>query len=265
MLHVRKLIEVCKEVEDLCPFRGVPSSNFSINIDPNKKHGVLYRANERFSRSRLGVAYALGPGSRIDPWLFQATGGRYPWILGTNATAPLTTMGAKSGLSGEVQVTYFHDGPSPILIASNGGRATHPHWYHNLTAHPECELGDEHFSATEVTDPDERTRLFALADRVFAGYADYRERAALTGRQIPVFRLEQRPALPLVRSTPQMASVHGAPHPLREGRVPERHLVCRAAATRLGSGPVGAPPWRGLTTVGSTPYTLKRNSTEPGG
>jgi hypothetical protein len=43
-----------------------------------------------------------------------------------------------------------------------------------------------------VTDPDERTRLFALADQVFSGYANYREQAARIGRQIPIFRLEHR-------------------------------------------------------------------------
>ena len=45
--------------------------------------------------------------------------------------------------------------PIPILIASNYGGPKHPQWYYNLKAHPECELGDEKFVATEVTDPDE--------------------------------------------------------------------------------------------------------------
>lgn len=89
-------------------------------------------------------------------------------------------------------MTYFHDGPDPILVASNGGQAHHPSWCHNLRAHPECELGDEPFVAAEVTDKDEYERLFALASRVFAGYADYRINAAATGRHIPVFRLTPR-------------------------------------------------------------------------
>ncbi|MBX7433466.1 nitroreductase family deazaflavin-dependent oxidoreductase [Mycobacterium sp. Y57] len=161
-------------------------------VDPNKKRGVIYRANEWFSRTRFGQAYALGPGSRIDPWLFRATRGRYPWILGANATAPLRTTGARSGRPREVQVSYFHDGPDPILVASNGGRANHPHWYYNLRAQPQCELGDEKFLAVEVTDPGKRARLFALADRVYAGYADYRDQTAAIGRQIPIVRLKVR-------------------------------------------------------------------------
>ena len=48
-------------------------------VDPNKKRGRLYKANVRYARSRAGQAYALRIGWRIDPWLYRATGGRYPW------------------------------------------------------------------------------------------------------------------------------------------------------------------------------------------
>ncbi|MGA7050867.1 MAG: nitroreductase/quinone reductase family protein [Mycobacterium sp.] len=158
-------------------------------VDPNKRRGFIYRANERFSRSPLGQAYAVRFGSRIDPKLFRATGGRYGWMLGTIVTAPLTMTGARSGKRREVQVAYFHDGTYPILVASNGGRFRHPNWYYNLRAHPQCELGGEEYVAVEITDQAERERLFTLADRVYSGYADYRDKAAAVGRQIPVFKL----------------------------------------------------------------------------
>ena len=89
-------------------------------------------------------------------------------------------------------MTYFHDGSDPILIASNYGGTKHPHWYHNLKAHPQCEFGGEKFVATEVTDSDEHTRLFVLAEGVYAGYGDYRAKTAGVGRQIPIFRLKPR-------------------------------------------------------------------------
>jgi hypothetical protein len=44
--------------------------------------------------------------------------------------------------------------------------------------------------ATEVTDPDEYVRLVALAEKVYAGYGDYRAKTASVGRQIPIFRLK---------------------------------------------------------------------------
>ena len=161
-------------------------------IDPNRKRGPLYRTYVRISRTRLMLAYGLRIAPRIDPWLYRATGGRYPAILGAVASAPLMTTGAKSGQPREVQLTYFHDGPDPILIASYGGGPKHPNWYYNLKAHPECQLGDERFVATEVTDPDEYARLYGLAEQVFAGYGDYRVKTAAIGRQIPLFRLRPR-------------------------------------------------------------------------
>ncbi|WP_460359056.1 nitroreductase/quinone reductase family protein, partial [Mycobacterium sp. ZZG] len=64
--------------------------------------------------------------------------------------------------------------------------------YHNLKAHPECEFGQEPFTAHQVTDPEEHRRLYGLAEQVYAGYADYREKTADSGRQIPIFRLTPR-------------------------------------------------------------------------
>jgi deazaflavin-dependent oxidoreductase (nitroreductase family) len=87
-------------------------------------------------------------------------------------------------------LSYFHDGRDAILIASNRAEPKHPQWYYNLKAHPECQFGGENFVATEVTDPDEYTRLFALAVNVFAGYGDYRAKTASIGRQIRIFRLK---------------------------------------------------------------------------
>ncbi len=159
-------------------------------VDPNKKRGRLYRVYVRIARTRPGLAYALNISPRIDPWLYRVTRGRYPTILGTVATAPLITTGAKSGLPREHQLTYFHDGPDPILLATYGGGPKHPQWYYNLTAHPECQFRDERFVAKEVTDSDEYARLYGLAEQVYAGYADYRVKTAAVGRHIPLFRLK---------------------------------------------------------------------------
>ena len=161
-------------------------------VDPNKKRGRWYKALESFGRSRPGQFFSRHVLFRVDPWLYRATGGRYPWILGGAATAPLIITGAKSGQPRKHQLTYFHDGPDPILIASNSGGPKHPQWYYNLKAHAECQFGDKRFVATEVTDPDDYARLYGLAERVYAGYGDYRVKTAPVGRQIPVFRLTPR-------------------------------------------------------------------------
>ena len=100
----------------------------------------------------------------IDPWLYRVTRGRYPAILGGLSSAPLISTGAKSGQPREHQLAYFHDGSDAILVASYLGEPKNPQWYHNLKAHPPCQLGDENFVAVEVTDPDDYERLYALAE-----------------------------------------------------------------------------------------------------
>jgi deazaflavin-dependent oxidoreductase (nitroreductase family) len=161
-------------------------------VDPYKKHSRWYTALESFGRSRPGQFWAHHFAPRMDPWLYRKTGGRYPSILGAVSTAPLVTTGAKSDQRRENQITYFHDGPDPIVTASNYGGPKHPHWYYNLKAHAECELGDEKFLAREITDPDDYARVYGLAERVYAGWSDYREKADPIGRRIPVFRLKPR-------------------------------------------------------------------------
>jgi deazaflavin-dependent oxidoreductase (nitroreductase family) len=158
-------------------------------VDPGKKRGPIYMANVQFGRTRAGFFLGRHLSPRIDPWVSRLTNGRG---FGLIVNAPLITTGAKSGQPRQVQVSYFHDGQDPILIASNYGGPKHPQWSHNLKAHPECQFGGECFAAAEVTDPIEHSRLFALAEKVFAGYRDYRAQTAQIGRQIPIFRLKPR-------------------------------------------------------------------------
>lgn len=161
-------------------------------VDPHAEHDARYRALESFGRSRAGKFFSRNVLFHIDPWLYRVTAGRYPRIFGGASTAPLVSMGAKSGQPREHQLTYFHDGADPILIASNSGGVTHPHWYYNLKANPECRFGGDEFVASEVVDPDQYARIYALAEHVFGGYSEYRIKTAAVGRRIPVIRLEPR-------------------------------------------------------------------------
>ena len=159
-------------------------------VNPHHTHSRRYRALENFGRSRPGQFTARHVLFRIDPWLYRISGGRYPSILGGVATAPLVSVGARSGQPRVCQLAYVHDGADPILIASNYAKPSHPGWYYNLKAHPECRLGDAYFVATEVVDSAEHSRLYALAEKVYSGYGDYRAQTALAGRRIPIFRLK---------------------------------------------------------------------------
>lgn len=159
------------------------------HVDPHKKRGPLYRASVKFARTRAGSFLGKHFSPRVDPWVSRLTNGRG---LGPVVNAPLVTTGAKSGQPRQVQLAYFHDGRDPILIASNYAGPKHPQWFYNLKAHPDCELGGERYQAAQVIDPDEYERLFGLAEKVFAGWSDYRVKTASIGRQIPVFRLKPR-------------------------------------------------------------------------
>jgi deazaflavin-dependent oxidoreductase (nitroreductase family) len=158
-------------------------------VDPHKKRGLIYKRSVRLGRTRTGQFIGRYISPRVDPWVSRFTNGRG---FGPVVNAPLVTTGAKSGQPRQVQLAYFHDGRDPIVIASNYGGPKHPQWSYNLKAHPECRFGGEGFTASEVTDPAEYSRLFALAEKVFAGYGDYRAKTAPVGRQIPIFRLKPR-------------------------------------------------------------------------
>ena len=103
----------------------------------------------------------------------------------------LTSVGARSGESREVPIAYFTDSDDVILIASNYGGSRHPAWYHNLRAHPECELytgpRGGRFIAREADGAD-RDRLYEHAkDRLAAVIALHKKRSG--DRAIPVMRL----------------------------------------------------------------------------
>jgi len=165
-------------------------------VDPLARRGRAHRALTAFLRTNVGRSIAIGVAARVDPYLLKASRG-YVALGMMLPSANLTTIGAKSGRTRTSTVLYFSDGADAILVASSFGREKHPAWYHNLKAHPDAVLEragrSGRYRATEVEDEAERARLFALADKVYAGYADYRDRTALVGRRIPIMRLTPAP------------------------------------------------------------------------
>ena len=120
---------------------------------------------------------------------FRSNEGRCAGMFEGNPMILLTMTGAKSGRALTTPLTYTPDGDDCIIFASAGGSPKHPHWYHNVVAHPDVtvERGTERFAARAVvTEGDERQAAFdkmAAAMPRFAGYQDAVE------REIPVIRL----------------------------------------------------------------------------
>jgi deazaflavin-dependent oxidoreductase (nitroreductase family) len=157
-------------------------------VDPNRRPSSFSRAYAAFSNTRLGRFLSVHVVWKVDPYLMRVTRGRVGFDL-TIPTALLETRGAKSGAMRRNVVIYFHDGDRVTIVASKLGYEKHPAWFHNLRVNPDVKLGGIPMRATVVADEVERSRLWALADRVFAPYAAYRREAAKASREIPIVQL----------------------------------------------------------------------------
>ena len=103
----------------------------------------------------------------------------------------LTTKGARSKEERVTPVVYTRDGDRYVIVASKGGAATHPHWYHNLREHPEVtvEAGGEKFTArAHIEDGENYERLYQQHAAINPGFHEYRTK---TTRKIPVVVLEK--------------------------------------------------------------------------
>ncbi len=106
----------------------------------------------------------------------------------------LTTTGAKSGVRRTVPLVALASPRKPgdyAVVASNFGQHNLPGWYFNLRKTPRADgmvYGLPHaFIARELTGADYE-RVWGQAERCYAGYARYKQRAS--NRHIPIMLLE---------------------------------------------------------------------------
>lgn len=122
---------------------------------------------------------------------FRARGGKVGGIFEGLPVLLLTTTGAKTGQPRTAPVLYGLDNDNPVIVASKGGAASNPDWYHNLVAQPEVvvDLGTESFPArARITEGAERQRLIERLSGVIPRLA---ETQASTTRQLPIIVLER--------------------------------------------------------------------------
>lgn len=105
----------------------------------------------------------------------------------------LTTVGAKTGQKRQSTVTRFPDGEDAwLVVASAGGSARHPAWYHNIAAHPDqvwVEFGGHQLRVTATQlDGDAREQAWQRITQLQPRYAGYQRK---TDRAIPVIRLSR--------------------------------------------------------------------------
>jgi deazaflavin-dependent oxidoreductase (nitroreductase family) len=102
----------------------------------------------------------------------------------------LDHVGAKSGTRRTLPLAFIEDGTNIVIVASKGGHARHPAWFHNLKANPETvvQVGQDRIPVTAtVATPAQRTRLWPKVVDAYSGYAGYQEK---TDREIPLVILK---------------------------------------------------------------------------
>jgi deazaflavin-dependent oxidoreductase (nitroreductase family) len=123
---------------------------------------------------------------------YVETGGEDGYMWRGFPTIVLTTTGRKSGDLRRNALIYGKDGDHFILIASYGGRPTHPLWYLNLVANPSVTIQERadvvNGVAETVPEGEERERLWGQMVSIFPPYAEYQ---AKTERRIPVVRVSR--------------------------------------------------------------------------
>ena len=154
---------------------------------------AIERAPSRAAASRPGGWLFVNVLMYVDRWLLRATSGRLSTAAGTRFhrhIVMLTTTGARTGQPRTVPLLALFDGQSVILIASRGGHAEHPAWYHNLRGDPLATamvLGRKTQYRAREAEGATRDRLWTQAVELYPGYADYQARVA---RRVPVMILE---------------------------------------------------------------------------
>lgn len=131
---------------------------------------------------------------RRDPekaHLWDSSPGGGPGVL---PTLLLTTKGRKSGEPRYAPLIYGEIDGRHVIVASRGGTPTHPVWFLNLEADPECEIqvAAKHLAVrARVAEGAERERLWKRMAEIYPPYDDYQKNAGAT-REIPVVVLEPR-------------------------------------------------------------------------
>ena len=124
---------------------------------------------------------------------FRANNGRVGGSWAGYTVILIHQVGARSSVERTTPLSCFpRDEDRWAIVASNGGSATHPHWYYNLKANPliTVELGAETF--TVLAEELHGTAHAAMWPTLVAEVPRLGDLQEGTARQIPVFILTRQ-------------------------------------------------------------------------
>lgn len=159
-------------------------------VDPTSWLG---RSLRRFGSTRL-ARLVVGPKvlTRIDRVLHRLTGGR---VIASDVlfdTLMLTTTGRRSGQPRTTPLARLDLDGTPVVVASNFGRTSHPAWSLNLLADPRAVVDDHGRSRPVVARTltvQEQDHVWPQAIALWPGYRTYRQTTEGI-RDIRMFALE---------------------------------------------------------------------------
>ena len=125
--------------------------------------------------------------------LYEGSGGKEGnTLLDTGMPCIIVTnTGNKTGGIRKTPLMRVKVGSGYVLVGSMGGQPKNPVWVYNLRANPDVDIRDgtqvTKMKVREVTDEQERARLWSASAEAYPPYDDYQAR---TTRKIPVFLAE---------------------------------------------------------------------------
>jgi len=127
-------------------------------------------------------------------WMYRLTGGKWGGtMMGMFKVLILTTKGRKSGKIRSNPVGYFERDGGYFIVASNGGAAKNPSWYHNIKGNPNdvmIQVQDKKRKVTpEIILGERRKPIYAWIVSIAPNFGEYEKR---TTREIPVVFLKPR-------------------------------------------------------------------------
>jgi deazaflavin-dependent oxidoreductase (nitroreductase family) len=146
----------------------------------------------RLSTNRVATWLIKHVVSRLDPWIFGATGGRLT-ALGPPVMPMLvlTAVGRRSGRPRPVQLAYVERDGECLVVASAMGQERHPGWRYNIEANPRVRVqvrGERFEARAELLSDAEKAAVWGDVKRAIPQMNVYEKR---TDRNIGVFRLRR--------------------------------------------------------------------------